>query len=238
MKGRAGFVRLHRKLQDNPVWTQLSPAVFKVFSYFVMNANWQETKWFDGTQEVLLPRGSFATSYATVASDCRISLKQTRDAFADLKNLRIAAYTRAYRYQLVKVLNYNTYNPPLEDAGQPPGQFEVQLQGRIGAPVKEVKETTKEKTTTTASKNGTLPQSVDWPLTIQQVKRFYPTTDEKFIRSLVASCLKIFPDLTDADLADGVAVARRDSPNQKSAGLFVRTVPEVIRTWAGKKAQA
>lgn len=115
------------------MWTQLSPAVLKTFLYFLMRANFKPAKWFDGYREVDIPAGSFATSYATVAADCRLTVKQVRDAFEDLESLRIAAYTREQQYTLVKVLNYRRYNPfavdPGRKSGQVPAEAPVHSQG-------------------------------------------------------------------------------------------------------------
>ena len=80
-----GYVRLYRRILQNPIWTQLAPAVLKVAFYFIARANWKPAQWYDGTATVLVPTGSFITSYGSAAEACRLSVQQIRDAFAHLE---------------------------------------------------------------------------------------------------------------------------------------------------------
>jgi hypothetical protein len=124
----SGHVRLFRKLQFHPVWTQLSPAVLKVQLYVVMNANWKPTKWYDGDQEVLVPVGSFVSSHMEICEACRLSSKQVRDALTDLSVLQVTrvvpirAPGRAHHKSLITVLNYKRYQISEDAEGQAIGQ--------------------------------------------------------------------------------------------------------------------
>ncbi len=89
-----GFVWLHRRLLENPIWTQLSPAVLKVAIYFLLRANYRPTQWYDGKQSVQIPVGAFITSYGRVAKDCKLSIQQVRDAFTHLFGTQFATYRR------------------------------------------------------------------------------------------------------------------------------------------------
>src|SRR5690348_11701568 len=104
-----GYVRLYRKLLENPVWTALAPSVLKVMLAFLLKANWKPGTWYDGRAQVQIPRGSFITSYPKMAEACHLSVKQTRLAFAHLERLRFATYSRARKWTMVRVLNYESY---------------------------------------------------------------------------------------------------------------------------------
>ncbi len=106
----AGHVKLHRKLKENPIWTQLSPAVLKVFVYFITEANWKPEPAYDGAQQITIPVGSFVTSYQQVSQDCALSLQQVRDAFVHLEKLGVSTYRRTPRHTVVTVKNYGRYN--------------------------------------------------------------------------------------------------------------------------------
>src|SRR5689334_11902414 len=100
MELAGGYVKIYRKLMDNPVWTQLSPAVLKVMIACLFRANWRAATWYDGREQVQIPRGAFVTSYRTMAEFCHLTMKQVRSAFDHLENLNFMACTRAQRWTL------------------------------------------------------------------------------------------------------------------------------------------
>lgn len=104
-----GYVRLFRKLLQNPIWTQLSPAVLKVAIYFLLRAGHKPVQWYDGSKTIDIPAGSFITSNAGTAAACNISTQQTRDAFSHLSRTHFATYERTRRWTLVTVLNWAAY---------------------------------------------------------------------------------------------------------------------------------
>src|SRR5258708_17722536 len=120
----AGYIRLWRKITLNPVWTTLEPSVLKVMLGFLLKANWKQKTWYDGRATIVIPRGSFVTSYAKMAEFCNLSIKQTRLAFAHLEKLDFAAYTRASNGTMARVLNYDTYQTSTVDEGTPAGTHE------------------------------------------------------------------------------------------------------------------
>lgn len=141
-----GFFKVYYRLQHNPIWKQLSPAVFKVAMAFLMKANFKPSYWYDGDKQIDLPVGSFVTSYAQMASFCNLSIKQIRDAFEHLEKLSFSTYSRAQRYTVVSVCNYAKYQSRIyrkgTDEGIDKGTIGArsgQDEGTIGAPVSEVK---------------------------------------------------------------------------------------------------
>jgi hypothetical protein len=142
----AGYVRLWRKITENPVWTTLEAPVLKVMLAFLLKANWKPGVWYDGRTQVDIPRGAFITSYKKMAEFCNLSVKQIRSAFRHLEKLGFAAYTRARKWTMVTVLNYEVYQTAIpkqgtnEDADQGlPRAGSGQIEGTIGAPIEERK---------------------------------------------------------------------------------------------------
>ena len=168
MEPSGGYVRLHRRLLQNPIWTQLAPAVLKVAIYFIARANWKPGQWYDGASTVQIPAGSFITSYASAAKACNLSVKQIRGAFNHLFRAQFAAYQRAQtgaqRWTLVTVINWSAYQVSPDDEGTDQGIDEGTDQGFARAPVKEYK---KKEVNTCASNGdarvGSLPSSIDDP---------------------------------------------------------------------------
>ncbi len=135
-----GYIRLFRKMTENPVWCQLSPAVLKVMIGFLLKANWKAGTWYDGTREVEVPRGSFITSYPKMAEFCRLTTKQIRLAFDHLERLQFAAYQRAPRWTMVTILNYGIYQDQETEQGTVEGTIRARLghdQGTMRAPIEE-----------------------------------------------------------------------------------------------------
>ena len=119
MNAPGGFVRLHRKLLQNPIFTRLAPADLNVASYFILRASYKPVEWYDGTQVLQIPAGSFVTSYGSTADACNISTQQTRDAFEHLSRTRFATYRRTRRWTLVTVTNYASYQVISDDKNTP-----------------------------------------------------------------------------------------------------------------------
>jgi hypothetical protein len=123
----SGYILLHRKLVEHPVWNQLEPSVLKVMLAFLLRANWKSQTWYDGQSQIEIPRGSFITSYPKMAEFCRLTLKITRTAFTHLENLHFAAYQRAPHWTMVTVLNYDSYQSPADEEGRVEGSLRAGL---------------------------------------------------------------------------------------------------------------
>ena len=134
-----GYVRLHRRLLQNPIWTQLTPAVLKVAVYFLLRANYKSVEWYDGARTETIPAGSFVTSYASAAAACSLSVQQVRDAFAHLKRTHFATYRRTPRWTLVTVVNWATYQTTANDENTPENTDRNSCGNRQGTTDKEIK---------------------------------------------------------------------------------------------------
>ena len=135
---------MYRKLLENPIWTQLAPAVAKVGIYFLLRANYRPGQWYDGTTAVQIPAGSFITSYEKTAMACNISKQQARDAFEHLERTQFATYRRTHRWTLVTVLNWWAYQSSTEDENTVENAEETASETAHGTPNK--KERSKEYT--------------------------------------------------------------------------------------------
>jgi len=114
-----GYVRLYRKLMQNPIWTQLAPGVLKVAVYFLLRASYKPVQWYDGAQTIDIPAGSFITSYRAAAADCGLSVQQIRDAFRHLSRTHFATYRKTYRWTLASVRHYEHYQATSDEENTP-----------------------------------------------------------------------------------------------------------------------
>lgn len=134
-----GYVRLYRKLLNNPVWTQLVPAVAKVAIFFLLRASYKPSQWWDGSKTVEIPAGGFITSYARTAEACNLSVQQVRDAFTHLFGTHFATYARTKRWTLVTVLNWATYQASDDDAEHAKEHRPDRVKNRKGTTDKELR---------------------------------------------------------------------------------------------------
>lgn len=79
--------------------------------------------------------------------------------------------------------------------------------------------------------------SQNWGQAAAAVQKYFPRTEDDFVSRLAESCRAALIEsgtdpvlLTDQVLADAVKMAHK--PGQHSAGLFLKTVPSVLKNWA------
>jgi len=200
--GPAGYVRLWRRITESPVWTTLEPTVLKVLLPFLLKANWKTKTWYDGHSQVEIPRGSFVTSYGKMAEFCQLSPKQARSAFAHLQRLEFAAYTRAGRWTMVTILNYETYQGSLEEEGTVEGRVRAGLgqdEGRQRATTKEVKKGRREEVTPEGGTASTSTALLDLscPVLLAQ-----PVTEEDVIRQTAERLRQRHPEVHRCGLTE------------------------------------
>lgn len=151
-----GYVKLYRKLLENPMWKQLAPAVTKVAIYFLLRANYQPGSWYDGKEMIEVPAGSFVTSYGRIMDDCNLSMQQVRDAFTHLFRTHFSTYQRTPRWTMVSVVNWSAYQATDDVAEHTQEHTVDRARNKIGTTNK--KERSKE-VNTCASDDARLPGS-------------------------------------------------------------------------------
>lgn len=84
----------------------------------------------------------------------------------------------------------------------------------------------------------TMPLAVEFPLTAQAIRKYFPATDDQFIVMVAHESVRAYvdvvngrdmPELTDYQISEGVHEAF--FPKQQSAGIFKTSVPRCIRSW-------
>jgi hypothetical protein len=115
-----GWVRLDRAVLGHAIW-KLQPAVLKVFTYCLLRAGWREERWYDGSSEIAVRRGSFIETVLAIAEACQLGRQQVRTALQHLESLDVIEvnHTNApwptTRAEHITVRNYDTYNPEFSD---------------------------------------------------------------------------------------------------------------------------
>jgi DNA-binding transcriptional MocR family regulator len=148
-----GWIRLWRKTMESAVWA-LEPSHFKVFITCLLMANNRERPWLGSDIEETIPRGSFITSQDHLAEAAVVSRRVVRRAFTNLERIgAIRSKPRSKQYTVITVVNFELYQPLLDDAGQEEGQRGAKDGPRTGHNERS-KEVEKERNTSSGSALG------------------------------------------------------------------------------------
>lgn len=103
----AGWIKLHRKILDNPIF--LKPDLFQLFSYCLLRANHSEAKIIWNGKEEILEKGCFITGRKILAEDTGQTESGIFRRLKVLQTLKIISVKSNNRFSVVKVLNYSLY---------------------------------------------------------------------------------------------------------------------------------
>lgn len=98
-----GYVRLYRSLLN---WEWYTDSNTKdVFIHLILTANYEPKKWRGKTIE----RGQRVASYASLASELKLSVKSVRTALNHLKSTGEVAILSNHEYSIITIKNYDLY---------------------------------------------------------------------------------------------------------------------------------
>jgi hypothetical protein len=129
-----GHIKLHRALLQHALTLQLPAAWFRIWIVILMRASWQGSTWWDGAQEIPVPRGSFVTSFEKLAKATGASQKQVRSAIQYFERAGMVTRTVTYRHSLVSVTNWALYQDKPEVEGKLEGKPEGIVRATSGQP--------------------------------------------------------------------------------------------------------
>lgn len=99
----AGYIKVNRKILDWEWYKDINTKT--LFLHCLLKANWK-----DGTfQGEKIPRGSFATSVLSLASETGLTIRQTRTALEHLQTTNELTIKTTNKYSVVTVINYEQY---------------------------------------------------------------------------------------------------------------------------------
>ena len=99
-----GYIRLHRRLIDNPIYQH--SAYLHVWIHLLLTANWKDQRMLDGT---LIPRGSLPVGREKLAKTLGIPQNVVRRAFAVMKVTNMITIQSTKRGTVVTITNYEAY---------------------------------------------------------------------------------------------------------------------------------
>lgn len=128
-----GHIKLDRKMLDWEWYKDVNTC--RLFLHCLLKANWRDGRF----QGVDIPRGSFVTSYQTLADETGLTVKSIRTALEHLKRTGEVAVNRQSKFSVVTVKNYCLYQSEGTVMGSQ-GAVSGQSAGSQGATIEEKKE--------------------------------------------------------------------------------------------------
>lgn len=130
-----GWIKVHRRLVQNPLWAHLPAEWLKVWIGILFRANLEVSSYFDGSHEVHMKPGSLITSAEKLALYCNVTVKQVRGTLDYLERAGMVARSRASRYSVLSICNWGAYQHESSDEGS----LEGALNGEEAAGSRETK---------------------------------------------------------------------------------------------------
>lgn len=122
-----GFITLHRKIIDNPVWknSQLS----HLFIHLLLLATYGDTKFLWNGKEEVLKRGQLITGRYALAEATGISPNTIKGYLKILENIGIITRKSTNKFTIITIIKYNQYqdrrvNHTTKDTSQTPARHQ------------------------------------------------------------------------------------------------------------------
>ena len=112
-----GWIKLHRKVIDNPIFDK--PELFKLFVYCLLAAGHEEKKIIWNGKEEILPKGSFITGREKLSKELKQSESMIRRNLKILENISVITRKSTNKYTVINVVNYGIYQGSDLEIDQP-----------------------------------------------------------------------------------------------------------------------
>lgn len=106
-----GFIKLHRKIKDSPLWKDLNSKQRDIFINLLMMANHNESTWiFEGIEYKLKP-GQMITSLESIKKECAkdVSIQNIRTCLLKLEKYGFLTNKSTNKNRLITIANWELY---------------------------------------------------------------------------------------------------------------------------------
>src|ERR1700719_2563045 len=105
-----GYIRLHRKLLEHPLFKDKPAAWLKIWLYILMRANWRESAFRPRQGEcVVVPAGSLITSLEKLGTHAGLSKEHARRCLDYLERTHSVTLQRTHHWTMITIVNWAVY---------------------------------------------------------------------------------------------------------------------------------
>lgn len=106
-----GFIKLHRKLLDSPVWKCSNSVQKEILITLLLMTNFKPNRWFHDGQEFDLEAGQLLTSLASIKENCSsdVSIQNIRTALNRFEKMEFLTAKSTNKFRIITILNWETY---------------------------------------------------------------------------------------------------------------------------------
>lgn len=120
----SGWVKLHRSILEDPVWTTATPEQKAVLMTVLLSASHEPRQWaWEGKKFEVQP-GQFVTSLSNLATKAGVSIQSVRSAIARFEKLDFLANESTKTGRLISIRKWSTYqdtaDTPNKEASKDP----------------------------------------------------------------------------------------------------------------------
>lgn len=121
-----GFIALHRKLLDSPIWQVTTVEQKVILITLLLMANHSEKKWYWQGEEFICQPGQFITSLPNIVKACGngLTVQNVRTALKKFENMNFLTDQSTKTGRLITIVNWQVYQGKREvDNRQPNSQL-------------------------------------------------------------------------------------------------------------------
>src|SRR5712692_1677981 len=111
-----GYVRLYRKVLENPLFKDKPATWFKIWIYILLRVNWRESVFRPRQGEpIIVPAGSLVTSLEKLGTHAGLSKEHARRCLDYLERTQAVTLLRTHHWTMITVVNWAAYQQAEDD---------------------------------------------------------------------------------------------------------------------------
>jgi hypothetical protein len=112
-----GYIRLYRKMLDNPLFRNKPASWFKIWIYILLRVNWRESVFHPRRGEsMVVPAGSLVTSLEKLGTHAALSKEHARRCLEYFERTRSVTLVRTHHWTMITIVNWAVYQQSDEEA--------------------------------------------------------------------------------------------------------------------------
>ena len=112
-----GWIKLYRKFLDSPLWKYAAknnyPELVHFWISLLLMVNYEDKKWYDGQNEIIIKKGSIVTSYSELSFKIGLTNQTIRTCIKHCENMKMLTRTSTNKYTQLSIVNWIKYQPEL-----------------------------------------------------------------------------------------------------------------------------